>query len=70
LSWGGETIMAGYRAYLLDEENHIAASRPIEADSDAEAMEMAKQYVKGNDVEVWLLDRMVGRLARRPGGPR
>jgi hypothetical protein len=54
--------MPGYRAYLLDKEGHIVAYRPIEADSDAEAMEMAKQFVEGNDVEVWLLDRKLGRL--------
>jgi hypothetical protein len=54
--------MAGYRAYLLDREGHIAAYKPIEANSDAEAMEIAKQFVHGCDVEVWLNDRKVGRL--------
>jgi hypothetical protein len=54
--------MPGYRAYLLDKEGHIVTYRPIEADSDAEALEIAKQFVEGNDVEVWLLDRKVGRL--------
>jgi hypothetical protein len=57
--------MPGYRAYLLDEEGHIVTYRPIEADSDAEALEIAKQFVQRNDVEVWLLDRQVGRLERR-----
>jgi hypothetical protein len=54
--------MAGYRAYLLDKEDHITAYRPIEADSDAEALEIAKQFVERHDVEVWLHDRKVGRL--------
>jgi hypothetical protein len=54
--------MAGYRAYLLDKDDHITAYKPIEANSDAEALEIAKQFVDQYDVEVWLNDRKVGRL--------
>jgi hypothetical protein len=55
--------MAGYRAYLLDKDDHITAYKPIEANSDAEALEIARQFVDGGyAVEVWLNDRKVGRL--------
>jgi len=54
-----------YRAYLLDKDDRVESFKPVEADSDDEALETAKQFVNGHDVEVWLLDRMVGRLSKR-----
>jgi hypothetical protein len=60
-----EGIMPIYRAYLLDKDDRVESFKPVEADSDDEALETAKQFVNGHDVEVWLLDRMVGRLSKR-----
>jgi hypothetical protein len=57
-----ETIMPTYRAYLINRDDRVASYRPIEAATDEEALELAKQFVDGHDVEVWLLDRKVGRL--------
>ena len=57
--------MPVYRAYLIDRDNRVESYRPIEADSDEAALEAAEEYLGGNDVEVWLLDRMVGRLSTR-----
>ena len=55
--------MPTYRAYLIDGDNRVASYRPVDADTDAEALQAAR-LVDGHDVEVWLLDRMVGRLPR------
>jgi hypothetical protein len=60
-----EEIMPTYRAYFLDKDDRVESFKPVEAESDQEAMEAAKQFVDGHDVEVWLLDRMVGRLSKR-----
>jgi hypothetical protein len=60
LSWGRENIMPTYRAYLIDADNRVSSYRPIEADTDA----AARQFVDGCDVEVWHLDRKIGRLGR------
>jgi hypothetical protein len=60
-----EGIMPIYRAYLLDKENRIKSFEAVEADSDDKALAAAKQYARGHDVEVWLLDRKVGRLGKR-----
>ena len=57
--------MAVYRAYLIDKDDRVDSFKPVDADSDEEALEAAKQLVIGHDVEVWLLDRMVGRLSTR-----
>jgi hypothetical protein len=54
--------MPTYRAYLIDENNRVASYRPVEADGDAEALEVARQFVNGCDVEVWLFERRIGRL--------
>jgi hypothetical protein len=57
--------MPAYRAYLIDKDDGVESFKPVEADSDEEALEAARQFVDGHDVEVWLLDRMVGRLSTR-----
>ena len=56
--------MPTYRAYLIDEDDRVASYKPFEAQSDSEAIEAARRFVEGFDVEVWQLDRKIGRLAR------
>ena len=54
--------MPTYRAYLIDENNRVASYKPVDADSDAEALQAAREFVDGCDVEVWDRDRKIGRL--------
>jgi hypothetical protein len=54
--------MPTYRAYLMTADDRVASFRPLDADSDAEALKAARQFVDGCDVEVWQLDRQIGRL--------
>jgi hypothetical protein len=56
--------MPTYRAYLINGDNRVASFRPIEAETDAQALQMARRFVEGCDVEVWYLDRKIGRLER------
>ncbi len=56
--------MPTYRAYLINGDNRVSSYRAIDADSDAEALRAARQFVDGCDVEVWDLDRKIGRLGR------
>ena len=56
--------MPTYRAYIIDRDDRVASYKPIEAETDAEALEAARQFVDDCDVEVWYLDRKIGRLAR------
>ena len=58
----GRDIMPTYRAYLINEDNRVASYKPIDADTDAGALQVARQLVNGCDVEVWYLDRRIGRL--------
>lgn len=57
-------LMSSYRAYLVDNEGHIKSSRDVTADDDAGALDEARQYVDGHDVEVWDRDRRIGILKR------
>lgn len=56
--------MPTYRAYLIDQDNRVASYKPIEAETDAAALTAARQFLDGCDVEVWQLDRKIGRLVR------
>ena len=57
--------MPSYRAYLIETDNRVHSYKAIDAESDEEALEAAKRLVDGHDVEVWSLDRMVGRLTKQ-----
>ena len=56
--------MPTYRAYLINEDNRVASYKQIDADTDGEALTAARQLADGSDVEVWYLDRKIGRLQR------
>jgi hypothetical protein len=56
--------MPTYRAYQIDKDDRVQSFKSVEAESDEEALEAAKQFLVGADVEVWLLDRLVGRLSK------
>lgn len=58
--------MPTYRAYLINRDDRVTSYRPIEAATDEQAMDLAKQFIDGHAVEVWLLDRKVGRIEHVP----
>jgi len=64
LSLGREKIMPTYRAYLINGDNRVTSCKPVDADTDMEALTAARQFVDGCDVEVWYLDRKIGRIER------
>jgi hypothetical protein len=55
-------MMLTYRAYLIDRDDRVVDYKAVRAKTDREALEKSRQYADGHDVEVWYLDRMVGRL--------
>jgi hypothetical protein len=54
--------MAEYRAYLVGRDGHSKQAFDLEAADDAEAINKARQYVDGHDVELWQLGRRVIQL--------
>jgi hypothetical protein len=51
-----------YRAYVLDDNGSIVNVRELEAPDDSEAVEQARKYVDGYDLEVWQRARKVKLL--------
>jgi hypothetical protein len=56
--------MPTYRAYLINGDDRVTSYKPVDADTDADALKAARRFAEGCDVEVWLLDRKIGRLER------
>jgi len=55
-----------YRAYLLDEDDHIIDAQSFEAPNDEAALIHANQFAFDFDVEVWQRSRRVGLIPREP----
>jgi hypothetical protein len=55
-----------YRAYLVGENGVFRSAEAFEAQSDMSALEVAQQFARRGDVEVWQLGRKIGLLK----GPR
>ncbi|WP_046348068.1 hypothetical protein [Sphingomonas changbaiensis] len=59
--------MPVYRLYCLDRDKHITARADIEADTDAAAIQYARDNHPGDDCEIWELGRRVAVIARDTG---
>ena len=51
-----------YRAYLIGQAGRVESATPIEAATDAEAVEKARQLLDGLAIELWDRSRLVVRL--------
>jgi hypothetical protein len=54
--------MAEYRAYTVGHDGHFIGFEPLVCADDSEAIEQAKRFVDGHDIELWSGDRLVTRL--------
>jgi hypothetical protein len=48
-----------YRAYVMDDNNHIIKAVDLDCENDVAAKERARQLVDGHDIELWQLDRKI-----------
>jgi hypothetical protein len=55
-----------YRVYALDSEGHPIKATRLDCPDDQAAIESAKQYIDGHDIELWQLDRRVATFAHKP----
>jgi hypothetical protein len=56
--------MSEYRAFLIGKNGKVTDCEDFEAEDDVQAVHIAQQYVDGHDIEVWQLDRVIGKLKR------
>jgi hypothetical protein len=51
-----------YSLYILRRSGRLVREIEVECANDADAIDLAQQLVDGYDVELWQLDRMIGRF--------
>jgi hypothetical protein len=54
--------MPHYRVYIVGRDGHFKDAINLDCTDDAAAVESAKQFVKGHDVEVWQEARLITKL--------
>jgi hypothetical protein len=57
--------MADYRAYIIGTVGQFYKAMAIDCDCDEEAVERAKQFVDGHDVELWEHGRKVAAFQHK-----
>ena len=55
--------MAEYRAFIVGQDGHFIGFEGLVCADDAEAIEKAKRFVDGHDIELWSGERFVVRLS-------
>lgn len=58
--------MSDYRVYVIDDHDHIAKRIDLDCADDNVAIEYAKQFINGQDIELWQRDRRIARFDSRP----
>ena len=57
--------MPDYRMYRIDDHGHInGLAAELICDTDEQAIEQARQFVDGAEIEVWNRGRFVKRLEK------
>ena len=54
--------MPDYRAYIIGRDGHFEKAIEIVCADDSAAIEAAKRYINGCDVELWQLDRPITKF--------
>jgi hypothetical protein len=52
--------------YVIDGHDHIIEHIELDCADDNAAIEYAKHYIDGHDIELWQLDRRIARFDTRP----
>lgn len=55
--------MSDYKLYFLDSSNDIAATKEFDVRGDDEAIAQALLFEDGRNLELWLGERLVARMA-------
>jgi hypothetical protein len=59
--------MVDYRAYSVgNDRRHFIGFDPLVCRDDAEAIEKARRFLGGHDIELWSGDRLVTRIIHKP----
>jgi hypothetical protein len=51
-----------YRVYIIGRDGHIQKAVLLDCSNDKAAIESAKQFINGHEVELWQRDRLIARF--------
>jgi hypothetical protein len=57
--------MSDYRVYIIGDDGHFQKAFSLDCGDDNAAIESAKLFIDGHDLELWQRDRLVARLDHR-----
>ena len=60
--------MSDYRVYFVGDDGHFVSAIQLDCPNDIAAIESAKQFINGHDIELWRQDRIIAKFERKPGG--
>jgi hypothetical protein len=55
-----------YRVDTVGNDGHVVNEIELDCPDDHAAVESAKQFIDGHDIELWQLDRKVATFGRKP----
>jgi hypothetical protein len=58
--------MTDYRVYVIGSDGHFVRAIQLDCPDDKAAVESAKQFIDGHDIELWQRDRRIARLDGKP----
>jgi hypothetical protein len=61
-----EAQMSDYRVYVIGNDGHFQKAISLDCRDDNAAIESAKQFIDGHDIELWQRDRRIARFDTRP----
>jgi hypothetical protein len=61
-----EAQMSDYRVYVIGSDGHFLKAIQLDCPNDEAAIESAKQFVNGHDIEVWQRDRKIAKFEAKP----
>jgi hypothetical protein len=62
----GVAQMGDYRIYVIGGDGHFMRAIQLDCPNDNAAIESAKQFIDGHDIELWQRDRRIARFDTRP----
>jgi hypothetical protein len=61
-----EAQMTNYRVYVLGNDGHIVNAIQPDCPDDSTAIQTAKKYINGHDIELWQRDRKIAKFDAKP----
>jgi hypothetical protein len=58
--------LTDYRVYIIGNDGHFVSAIQLDCPDDNAAIESAKQFINGQDIELWQRERMIAKFDRKP----